>query len=118
MQPDYLGVDGGRLAMAFASGCVATFAFTAAIGGFIWQLIGKSREYRIKDLRADLVAEKERCAEMERRLVDRIQQLETLLIFETAGNVRQGAQLAITEIRREVEARVRSAAQEKDGVTE
>lgn len=118
MNPDYYGADGGRLAVAFASGCIATFAFMCSIGAFIWNLVGRSREYRIKDLRADLAAEKERCAEMERRLVDRIQQLETLLIFETAGNVRQGAQLAVSEIRREVEARVIAAQEDSEGEVE
>lgn len=95
---DLLGVDGGRLAMAFASGCIATFAFMAGVGGFIWKLIGKTREDRISDLEKDLADEKQRCNAMETRLTDRIAQLETILLFETVGHVRNDTQVAIAEL--------------------
>jgi hypothetical protein len=115
MQVDYFGADGGKLAIAFASGCAGTFAFMMMIGGFIWRLVGRTRKDRIRELEKQLDDDRDRCRNMETRLVDRIQQLETLLIFETAGNIRQGTQLAIAEIRREVEERVREATQGKDG---
>lgn len=113
MDMDFLGPDGGKLAMAFASGCVATFAFVLAIGGFIWRIIGGVREERVKELAKDLEAEKQRCAQMEARLVDRIQQLETILLFETTGNMRQGAALAIAELKAQVEERMRAAEENK-----
>lgn len=104
MQPDYFGADGGKLAMAFASGCVATFAFMAAIGGFIWKLVGKDR---IEELAAQLAEERRRCAEMEQRLVTRIEQLETILLFETAGNVRQNSARAIAELHEQYRERIK-----------
>jgi hypothetical protein len=96
---DLLGADGGRLAMAFASGCVATFAFMATVGNFMWKVVGKSR---ITELEKALADEKLRCSEMETRLGDRIAQLETVLLFETVGHVRQNAQLAISELSRKI----------------
>ena len=113
MDTDFLGADGGRLAMAFAAGCVATFTFVTGIGAFIWNLVGKTRQDQIERLSADLKAEQARCAEMEARLVARIEQLETILLFEAVGNVRQGAAVAIAELRSAVETRLRET---NDGV--
>lgn len=106
MSVDFLGEEGGRLAMAFAAGCVATFTFCTAIGAFIWKFAGAVRKDRITELEAALKTEAARCAEMERRLVDRVQQLEAVLLFEVAGNVRQNATLAIAELRQMMEKRI------------
>lgn len=110
---DFFGASGGQLAMAFAAGCVATFAFMMAIGSFIWRLVGDARLNEIKQVRADLTTEKERCGEMETRLVARIEQLETILLYEAMGNVRQGAQLAVSELRNEISARREAKAKEE-----
>lgn len=74
---EYLGPDGGRLALAFAAGCLACFTFLSMVGGFIWKLVGKTR-------------------------VDRIQALETIILFERTGQIAQGAQVAISEVHRDV----------------
>lgn len=103
---DWLGADGGRLAGAFAAGCIATFAFMTAIGSFIWRMVGGERDRRIKQLETDLDAEKTRCNEMEIRLGERIHQLETILLFETVGQVRQNAALAIAELHQQIKAKI------------
>jgi hypothetical protein len=82
-QLDYLGAEGGRLALAFAAGCVATFAFMTAIGSFFWKLLGGHRKDRITDLENDLAAERENCRLELSRQSDRIQQLETLFTLHT-----------------------------------
>lgn len=109
MDTNFLGADGGRLALAFASGCVAAFSFLSLLGGFFWKIMGKTRQDRIDQLEADLKAEQSRCAEMEKRLVSRIEQLETILLFEAVGNVCQGAAVAIAELRANVERRLHDA---------
>ena len=106
MSVDFLGEDGGSLAMAFAAGCAATFTFCTSIGAFIWKFAGNVRKDRVTELEEALKAESARCAEMERRLVDRVQQLESVLLFEVAGNVRQNAALAIAELRQMMEKRI------------
>src|SRR5262245_11944388 len=103
---DLLGADGGRLAAAFASGCVATFAFMLMIGGWLWRLIGKTREDRIAELIKTLDDSEARCREMEIRLTDRISQLETILLFETVGQVRQNAARAIAELHGQIKAKI------------
>jgi hypothetical protein len=99
---EYLGPDGGRLALAFAAGCLACFTFLSLAGGFIWKLIGKTRVDRITELEVALKEEREHCRAMEARLVDRIQALETIILFERSGQVAQGAQGAISELHRDV----------------
>lgn len=114
MDTDFLGADGGRLALAFASGCVAAFGFLSMLGGFFWKVMGKARQDRIDQLEIDLKSEQARCAEMEKRLVGRIEQLETILLFEVAGNVRQGAAIAIAELRSAVNQRITDAENEAE----
>jgi len=99
---EYLGPDGGRLAIAFAAGCFACFTFLSTVGGFIWKLVGKTRVDRIAELEASLAEERQHCRAMEARLVDRIQSLETIVLFGRAGDVSQGAQAAISELHRDV----------------
>lgn len=115
MSTDFLGADGGRLALAFASGCVATFSFVSVLGGFFWKIMGKTRQDRIDQLEKDLKDEQARCADMEKRLVGRIEQLETILLFEVVGNVRQGAAVAIAELRASVEQRLHDASDDGPG---
>lgn len=115
MDMDFLGPDGGRLAMAFAAGCVAAFSFFSLIGGFFWKVMGRTRLDRIGQLETDLKSEQVRCAEMEARLVSRIEQLETILLFEAVGNVRQGAAVAIAELRSAVEKRLNEATGDDQG---
>src|SRR3546814_2286503 len=67
MDIDFLGVEGGRLAMAFAAGCAATWAFLRTT--FTAPL-----RTRITELEGMVAAERKRCEAMETRLVQRIQQ--------------------------------------------
>lgn len=115
MSTDFLGADGGRLAMAFAAGCVATFTFVSGIGAFIWKFVGQTKQDRIDEISAALKNEQDRCAEMEKRLVSRIEQLETILLFEAVGNVRQGAQIAIAELRQAVNDRINESEGQAEG---
>lgn len=100
---DYLGPDGGRLAMAFGGGAIAAWALLLSIGSFVWKLVGRTRLDRIGELERALVEERAACRQMEVRLVSRIQQLETLLIAHGSGPLRQAMQAAISEIRIEGE---------------
>lgn len=98
MDVDYLGAEGGRLAMAFAAGCLACFTFMMMVGSFVWKLIGKTRTDRITELEKALEKEQVHCREMEIRLGNRIQQLEAVILFERTGQVAQNAQKAISEV--------------------
>lgn len=80
---DWFGQDGGKLAMAFAAGCVATFGFMSAVGSFIWKMIGGHRKDRITELEAALADERANCHEQLTALNARIQQLETLFTMHT-----------------------------------
>lgn len=91
---DLLGQDGGKLAMAFAAGCVATFGFMSAVGSFIWKMIGGHRKDRITELEKALVEERSNCHEQLTALNSRIQQLETLFTMHTGIQIGlAGAQL-------------------------
>lgn len=82
---DYLGAQGGSLALAFAAGCAACWAFIKA---FVTGPINKSYEKRI----ASLEEQNDRCEA-------RTLQLETLLFFHGPGNLRQAMQSALSEER-------------------
>lgn len=106
MSIDYLGAEGGRLSMAFAAGCVAAFAFLSLVGKFIWSKIGGAKDERIGHLERqlekqdrDAEADRRRCADMEVRLVTRIQQLEGFILAMSPGHLRQEIQAAISEHR-------------------
>lgn len=89
---DLLGADGGRLAMAFAAGCAACYAFLRTI-------FTSPLRQRIQELEGQLVSDRERCGEMETRLVQRIQQLEGFILAMSPGHLRQDFQKAISEQR-------------------
>lgn len=82
---DILGADGGKMAAAFASGCVATWGFIQMI------LIGPLKK-QISDL-------KEECERRDDRSAQRINQLETLLLLHGPGQLRQELQAALSELR-------------------
>lgn len=96
---DYLGPQGGLMALAFAAGCVACFSFCAIIGRFIWAIIGRAKDDEIARIKAEAEADRDRCAAMEIRLVQRIQQLEGIILTIAPGNMRQQVQAAISEAR-------------------
>lgn len=99
MSLDYGGEQGGQLAMAFAAGCVSASAFWGLIGKFMWSILGKAKDDRIAELERAAVEERHRCAAMETRLVQRIQQLEGFVLAMSSGDLRQQVQLAISERR-------------------
>lgn len=83
MSIDYTGSQGGLLSMAFAAGCVACFGAMSALGAFIKKMMDRSRaveiaskDDEINQLRRLIEEDRTRCAAMEVRLVQRIQQLE------------------------------------------
>src|SRR3546814_3179420 len=90
MDIDFLGVEGGRLAMAFAAGCAATWAFLRTT--FTAPL-----RTRITELEGMVAAERTRCEAMETRLVQRIQQLEALLLTMSPGHLWQDFQRVLSE---------------------
>src|SRR3546814_19790864 len=92
MDIDFLGVEGGRLAMAFAAGCAATWAFLRTT--FTAPL-----RKRITELEGMVAAERKRCAAMETRLVQRIQQLDELLLTMSPGHLWQDFQRVLSEQR-------------------
>lgn len=95
MALDLGGEHGGMLAMAFAAGSTATFAFLTAIG----KLLGKGKDNEIALLKQDLAKaddryvgmsasweqamaeERQRCDRMEERLTARIQNLEGVMLM-------------------------------------
>src|SRR3546814_17172021 len=90
MDIDFLGAEGGRLAMAFAGGCAATWAFLRTT--FTAPL-----RTRITELEGMVAAERKRCEAMETRLVQRIQQLEALLLTMSPGHLWQDFQRVLSE---------------------
>ena len=82
---DLLGADGGSLAAAFASGCVATWGFVQMV------LIGP--------LKKQITELKDECKERDDRQANRISQLETLLLLHGSGPLRQELQAALSEER-------------------
>lgn len=92
--PDFMGADGGRLAAAFAAGCVTTWGFVKA---FVSAPITKAYETRISALED----EKERCEA-------RTTRLETMLWMHGGPQLRADIQGAISEthieLRRAIEA--------------
>ena len=89
---DWLGEDGGKLAGAFAAGCIAAFGFLSAVGGWLWKIVGRTRQDRIDELEKAMADDRRRCDAMEQRLVQRIQNLEGML----AGTIRQDAQRIVS----------------------
>src|SRR3546814_20446775 len=85
MDIDFLGVEGGRLAMAFAAGCAATWAFLRTT--FTAPL-----RTRITELEGMVAAERKRCEALETRLVRRIQPLGAPLPTYSTGHLWAGFQ--------------------------
>lgn len=81
---DFLGPEGGQLAMSFGAGCVACWGFIQLA------LIGP--------LKAQLAELKEECEKREAQMSARIYQLETILLMHGSGPLRQDLQKAISEI--------------------
>lgn len=82
---DLLGADGGSLAAAFGSGCVATWGFVQMI------LIGP--------LKKQMSELKDECEKRDDRQAARINQLETMLLLHGPGPLRQQLQAALSEDR-------------------
>lgn len=85
---DLMGEDGGKLATAFGGGWVAASAFLTAIGVWLRNFIVKGHTAEVDVLKAqidqikeELRDERKRCDTMESRLVQRITQLEGILII-------------------------------------
>lgn len=99
MNIDFTGADGGRLAMAFGAGCLATFGFLIMIGRWLWGLIGKAKDDEIARMKIAMEEDRKRCADMETRLVQRVQTLEGFILSMAPGNLRQDFQRVISEQR-------------------
>lgn len=98
---DYTGAQGGMLAMAFAAGAMAAFSFLAVIGKFLWGVVGKAKDDQIARLEKEAEDDRRRCAAMEERLIQRIQQLEGFILAMSPGPLRQEIQRALSEQRME-----------------
>lgn len=103
MTPDYTGQHGGLLAMAFAAGCVACFAFCSLVGKFMWSILGKAKDDEIVRLKQSIADDRQECRDMEIRLVQRIQYLEGILLMVAPGHMRQQIQTALSEQRIEID---------------
>jgi hypothetical protein len=97
MRIDYMGPQGGALALAFAAGCVACFVFCVTIGRWIWSIIGRVKDDEIAALKNSMKEDRDRCAEMEVRLVQRIQTLEGFILSMAPPSLRQSMQIALSE---------------------
>lgn len=111
---DYTGAQGGMLAMAFAAGALFAFGCLAALGKFLWSIIGRVKDDEIARLKLDAKEDRDRCAAMETRLVQRIQQLEGIVLMTSPGDLRQDVQRALSEYRSESE-RARRASRPEGG---
>jgi hypothetical protein len=100
---DYTGPQGGLLALAFAAGCVACFAFCTLIGKFLWGVLAKAKDDEIARLKVAAEEDRQHCREMEERLVARIQNLEGALVMGVPGHLRAQVQAALSEQRLDIE---------------
>jgi hypothetical protein len=97
MSIDLNGAEGGRMAASFAAGCTATYVF---VRNLVMKPAVKSCHQQIADLRERIDEYKD-----ERdRLINRIGQLETILIMHGTGAIRQAVQAAISEQHLEIQA--------------
>ncbi|WP_343518085.1 hypothetical protein [Sphingomonas sp.] len=103
MDLDYTGPQGGLLALAFAAGCVACFAFCALIGKFLWGVLEKAKDNEIACLKASAEEDRQHCREMEERLNARIASLEGALLMGVPGHLRAQVQAALSEQRYEID---------------
>lgn len=92
MSVDYTGAEGGRLALAFASGCTATWVF---VRNLVMKPAVKSCAQRCADL--------EKAAEWLKGQLElkdsRITQLETVLLTHGTQELRNALQAVISETR-------------------
>lgn len=104
---DYMGPQGGALAMAFAAGAVSASGLLSALGALFWRLFGDKRikalESEIEALKnshkESLAAERHRCDEEIDQLRTQIVQLQTILIANGNPGLRQAVQAAVSEAR-------------------
>lgn len=101
---DLMGEDGGKLAAAFAAGCVATAGFFVTIGLWLRDFLAKGHDAEVATLKAQItqiVADRkednDRCAEMETRLIARIQNLEGVLLSYGNPRVRDELQARVAD---------------------
>lgn len=104
---DYMGPQGGALAMAFAAGCIATATAFVAAGAALWKWFFNPRldelkaqlEAERKEFREQLRDERDQCERQISQLRDRIIQLETILTQHGSPSLRQAIQAAMSEAR-------------------
>lgn len=93
---DWLGHDGGRLAAAFAAGCVATW-------GFLRTIVTGSLKARVKELERCREEDNERCDRDLERANKRINDLELMLFMHGPANLRAAMQAVVSEQRVELD---------------
>ncbi|WP_374139368.1 hypothetical protein [Sphingomonas sp.] len=104
---DYMGPQGGALAMAFAAGCVSTATAFVAAGAALWKWFFNPRldelKAQLKDEREEfhkqIQMERDQCERQISQLRDRIIQLETILTQHGSPSLRQAIQAAMSEAR-------------------
>jgi hypothetical protein len=87
------------------AGWAAATVFWAALGTFMWKILGKAKDDTIADLKKTIVKNEERCSETIDALSDRVKQLEMLLLLHGPGDLRQDLQRALAEIDLRLEAK-------------
>jgi hypothetical protein len=92
MPIDYTGAEGGRLGLAFASGCAATWVF---VRNLVMKPAIKSCNERCTDLEKAAEWLKEQIAAKDTRIA----QLETVLLTHGTSELRAAMQAVISETR-------------------
>lgn len=90
--PDFLGIDGGRMALSFGAGCAAAWAF---ISKFVAAPTRKALDKRIQELE-----------ESHARCEERALRLETMLWMHGPQQLRQDIQRVISEEHMEMRDRI------------
>lgn len=96
MSMDYTGAEGGRLALAFASGCASTWVF---VRNLVMKPAIKSCSQRCSDLEKAAEWLKEQLALKD----SRITQLETVLLTHGTQDLRNAMQAVISETRTDMD---------------
>jgi hypothetical protein len=89
MSIDLNGAEGGRMAAAFATGCTAAWVF---VRNLVMKPAIKSCHQRIAELTED-----------RNRLVKRVEQLETILMTRSPGDLAAAVQASLSENHIEIE---------------
>lgn len=104
---DYMGPQGGALAMAFAAGALSASGLLSGLGGLFWRMFGDKRikalETELTNLKAahaaDRAEERRRCDHEIDEIRQQLTMFQTIVLTSGSPALRQAMQAAVSEAR-------------------